>query len=273
MTKAAPVWLYALSLNEMRMLGFFFRHYDQWVDRYIIYDDGSTDETLAVLARRSDVEVRRFERVVADSFVESSRVWQNNVWKESRGQAAWVVVTAIDEHLYHRAMPDYLAQCRVAGVTALPALGFHMVSQTVPDPEETLAVTRRMGMASWEMSKLSLFDPSALAETNFAAGRHFAEPSGRVVYPEADEVLNLHYKFIDKAYLAARHRVLRQGLRDGDIEQGLGGQYDWSDAEFEVAWRRVSEAARDYTDPSVGFTTHVERWWRGKRYRGDPLRA
>jgi hypothetical protein len=44
-----------------------------------------------------------------------------------------------------------------------------------------------------------------------------------VIYPEADEVLNPHYKFIDKAYLAARHRVLRQGLRDGDIEQGVGG--------------------------------------------------
>ncbi|MDR3531492.1 MAG: glycosyltransferase family 2 protein [Rhodopila sp.] len=269
MTAAAPVWLYALSLNEMRMLAFFFRHYDPWVDRYIIYDDGSTDETLAVLAARPDVEVRRFERVHADSFVESSRVWQNNVWKESRGQAAWVVLTAIDEHLYNKAMPDYLARCRDAGVTAVPALGFHMISEAVPAPAETLARTRRMGMPTWEMNKLSLFDPSALDETNFSPGRHFAAPSGRVVYPEADEVLNLHYKFIDKAYLAARHRVLRQGLRDGDVEKGLGAQYAWSDAAFEDAWRRVSDAARDYTDPSIGFTTHIERWWRGKRFRGE----
>ena len=28
------------------MLAFFFRHYDPWVDRYVIYDDGSTDGSL-----------------------------------------------------------------------------------------------------------------------------------------------------------------------------------------------------------------------------------
>lgn len=268
MSRSAPVWLFALSLNEMRMLAFFFRHYDPWVDRYIIYDDGSTDETLNALAARPNVEVRRFERVQPDSFVESSRIWQNNVWKESRGRAAWVVLTAIDEHIYHSAMPAYLARCRKAGVTAIPALGFHMISEGVPDSNGTLSESCRTGMPSWEMNKLSLFDPAALTETNFYAGRHFAEPAGRVIYPESDEVLNLHYKFIDKPYLKARHRVLRQGLRDGDIAKGLGGQYDWSDAEFEDAWRRVSEAAKDRGDPTIGFATHLQRWWRGQRLGG-----
>jgi hypothetical protein len=268
MTAAAPVWLYALSLNEMRMLGFFFRHYEHWVDRFIVYDDGSTDGTLAALADHPRVEVRRFERTISDSFVQSSRAWQNSVWKESRGQAAWVVLAAIDEHLHHPSMPTYLDACRARGVTAIPALGFHMISDAVPAPGETLAQTRRTGMPSWEMSKLSIFDPSGLKETNFSAGRHFAEPTGCVVYPETDEVLNLHYKFIDRAYLRERHLVLREGLRDGDLAAGLGQQYDWSAAEFDDAWRRVAEAAVDYRDPRVGFTTHVQRWWRGKRSQG-----
>jgi hypothetical protein len=265
MTKAAPVWLYALSLNEMRMLAFFFRHYDQWVDRYIIYDDGSTDETLSVLASRPDIEVRRFERVCPDSFVDSARIWQNNVWKESRGQAAWVVVTAIDEHIHHESMSDYLARSAAAGVTAIPALGFDMVSDTVPDAGETLARTRRVGMPTSAMNKLSLFDPSGLTETNYSPGRHFADPAGRVVYPEVDELLLLHYKYVDKDYLRLRHRLLREGLRESDVQRGLGNQYHWSDVQFDNVWRWLSNSACDYADPSVGFTTHVDRWWRGAR--------
>jgi hypothetical protein len=45
-------------------------------------------------------------------------------WDESRGIADWVIVTDIDEHLYHLDLYNYLAQCRIRGVVFLvPALG------------------------------------------------------------------------------------------------------------------------------------------------------
>ena len=41
--------LYTLCWNDADMLGFFFRHYDRFVQRYIVYDDGSTDQSLEIL--------------------------------------------------------------------------------------------------------------------------------------------------------------------------------------------------------------------------------
>ena len=60
--------LYTVTWNEADILGFFFRHYDPWIDRYIVYDNGSEDETLALLRAHPRVEVRRFEWTAPGSF-------------------------------------------------------------------------------------------------------------------------------------------------------------------------------------------------------------
>src|SRR5690348_230198 len=122
------VHLYAQCWNEEFMLPFFFRHYDGFVDRYVIYDDGSTDQTLSILAKHPRVEVRRFVRAYAESFALSEQALSNECWKESLGEADWVIVTDIDEHLYHPAMWQYLEQASAAGLTLIPALGFQMIT-------------------------------------------------------------------------------------------------------------------------------------------------
>lgn len=254
--------LYTMAWNEERMLPFFFRHYDPWVDRYVVYDDGSTDATLAMLAAHPRVEVRRFQRTVPDSFVKSATRLQNEMWKESRGQADWVIVTAVDEHLYHPAIHRYLADCRQAGVSAVPALGYHMISESFPEPDETLSATRHMGTPHYEMCKLGLFNPTMIAETGFSLGRHFAEPVGQVVYPEIDELVNLHYKYMGRAYVRQRNGLLQTGLGRHDRKLGLGKQYLLAEQAFDEMWRGLEAKAVDCLDPLVGMHTHVNRWWR-----------
>ena len=75
------------------MLPYFFRHYDEFVDRYVFYDDNSTDGSLAILAGHPKVEVRPLARSDKDSFVLLSRDIHNECWKESRGMADWVLLT------------------------------------------------------------------------------------------------------------------------------------------------------------------------------------
>lgn len=261
------VHLYAQCWNDEWMLPFFFRHYDPLVDRYFIYDDGSTDATRSLLEAHPNVEPRRFVRADPDSFALSEQAFSNECWKQSRGEADWVIVTDIDEHLVHPAGRDYLALCSAADLTLIPALGFQMISERPPKPEETLAREYRLGAPQAYWIKPSIFDPDAIDEISFRPGRHRADPSGRVEVPGTDEMMLFHYKYMGFQQTLARHRMLRTGMRSKDLESGYGSQYFWSENELRAKWDDVAKHAVDTAavvrDP--GWRYPLKLWW--ERYR------
>lgn len=258
--------LYTLTWNDADMLPFFFRHYDGEVDRYIIYDDGSTDGTLTLLKAHPRVEVRRFVRGDSQSFVQSHRQMHESCWKESRGRADWVVVTAVDEHLHVRGttLREYLGAQKRAGTTYIPALGFQMISEEFPQADERLCQTRTRGAPFWEMNKLSVFDPSAIEETQFAPGRHSATPVGRLRLPERDELLLLHYKYLDFERTVLRHAQLRSGLGPRDHANGHATQYGWARERLRRDWDAAARRAIDTSSSDLRpWETHrAARWWR-----------
>lgn len=258
--------LYTVSLNEADMLGFFFRHYDPWVDRYYIYDDGSTDGTLELLRAHPRVTLRKFDRVHPDSFVDSHRVMQNESWKESRDVADWIVVTAIDEHLHCPGwtMRDYLDLCAAKGITCVPALGYNMIAEDFPGPDALLHETHTRGATDPVMCKLGLFDPQAVVETGFVHGRHAAVPTGRIKYPERDELLLLHYKSLGREHTLKRHQFLAAGLRERDKANQWGHHYHWSAEEFNAGWENMAAKAVDIAqgNPEEHGLPMSSRWWR-----------
>jgi hypothetical protein len=264
---AARVHLYAQCWNDAAMLPFFFRHYDRFVDRYVIFDDGSTDGSLALLRAHPRVELRQFVRNIPDSFALSEQALSNQCWKESRGRADWVIITDIDEHLCHPAMATYLRQCSAAGVTLLPALGFQMIGDELPGDDVLLCEACHHGMPWTQMMKASIFNPDAIAEINFALGRHGAAPAGEVRLPARDEILLLHYKYFNLARTHARHRELHAGLGPTDLANRWGHKYSWSLDELEADWRAVATAAVDvrrFAGPDA-VPYPLDKWWSGLR--------
>lgn len=247
------------------MLGFFFRHYERFVSRFVIYDNGSSDASPALLAERPDVEVRPFPASDPGSFVRSAQALQDECWKESRGAADWVIVTAIDEHLHHPRLEAYLRRCRRRGVTYMPALGFQMVARAFPRPDEHLASTHTVGAPYAMMSKLRIFDPDAIDETRFGIGGHGAAPQGRLRAPWRDELLLLHYKLLGLDYVRRRSAALGSRLPAGDRSRRFGDHYRPERVEQE--WEHFAERLVDLSDPSyVPWLDHAKgRWWRGPR--------
>lgn len=260
------IHLYTVCWNEADMLGFFFRQYDPIVDRYLVYDNGSTDGSLDILNAHPKVELRRFEQTHAESFVLSHQQFQNEAWKESRHEADWVIVTAIDEHLEvaGRNNRKYLKSVHNYGVTLIPAIGLQMISEDEPRQGERLASTRTLG-AFWDvMSKLSVFDPNKIVETNFTVGRHGAMPIGETRLPRCDELMLLHYKYLGFERTLARQAALGNKIGPADRANNFGYQYFWSPERLRADWDHVASNCVDIS--TSAFLPYripgLTRWWR-----------
>jgi hypothetical protein len=119
-----------------------------------------------------------------------------------------------------------------------------------------------VGCAWAQMSKLGIFRPDQISETNFTPGRHRAEFTGEMVFPERDEVLNLHYKYQDVDSTYRRHLAQEARLGPGDRERGFGHKYRWNKERLQQDFDKCRENAVDIhgRDP---HTEHPEpRWWR-----------
>jgi hypothetical protein len=257
------VHLYAVCWNEAHLLPFFFRNYEPWVQRFIIFDNGSTDGTQALLAAKPNVELRQFPWSDPGSFVRSHQNLHNSCWRESRGIADWVVVTAIDEHLHHPDMREFLRRCEQDGVTCVPALGHEMVTKEFPDSSAYLAEVHPYGVPKLAFNKLRLFKPDRV-EPSFAIGGHRARLTGEVIYPPRDDLLLLHYKHLGLEYVAERNRLLDTGLRTGDRAQGWGWHYRKDRAGLEKTFERLTRNAVDIRGPHyVAWRDHPHpRFWR-----------
>ncbi len=218
--------LYTISWNERRMLPFFLDYYGAWVDRIVVFDDASDDGTTEALARHPKVDLRAFPPK-GNSFVMAALALWQHAWKESRGQADWVIATNIDEFIHHpTGMRGYLERCRDAGVTIIHPRGYTMVGDRFPAPGASLVEHVRQGVAMMGHDKRQVFDPDAIAEINFGPGRHSCAPVGKVVEPAVAAASLLHYKYVDfMGYFLPRQRALGGRMLPHDRASGFGAHY------------------------------------------------
>jgi hypothetical protein len=256
------VHLYALCWNDRHMLEYFYRHYEPWVDEFFIFDDGSTDGSLEYIKSRSQTQLGTFHRSHSDSLLLSGKDFSDQIWRQSTGVADWVVITDLDEHLYHPTMRIYLERMSAEGVTAIPALGYQMLTEDLPQPGCVLSQAHTLGAPWRQMSKLSIFRPGEIEAADFAPGRHTVSFAGTVVYPQQDEVINLHYKYLGVSHTHHRHLMQRERLGSIDRANSWGHKYDWSESQLEADFEKLRAALVNVSEIDH-HTTHAEpRWWR-----------
>jgi hypothetical protein len=275
--------LYTLCWNEADMLGFFFRHYDPWVDLYFIYDDGSTDGSIEILKSHPKVELRKWERKFPNSFITSQWRWLNTVWQDSKGQADWVVIVDIDEYLFvpQISIRSKLDIYKENGVTLIPALGFEMLSEEFPDAEQDLVESESYGHYEKLMCKVSIFNPDKIEKMNFTSGRHFAKPIGSVNFPSKDELILGHFKNIGFDRTLKKQNALYGQLGTYDTSSGFGLRLASSKEKMREIWdRKMKECFHIvWSDFRNNQYPYAYIWWRpftqwlgyARNFLRDPL--
>jgi hypothetical protein len=214
------IHVYALTWNEHTLLPLFFKNY-KWADKIVFLDYGSDEKDLKMMRANKRVEVRPFpQREVDDEVI---RGVKNDVWKESRGVADWVIVQDFDEFSYNRNMPKALARLTDEGYTAVRSLGYDVVGRKTPRWFWRLRGWRNEGL-----DKVLVFNPTAIDKINYDIGAYKAEPTGRVnvfrtEFNPPKGVINLHFKMgCGVEYYIWRRMTTGQNLSKTNRAHGWG---------------------------------------------------
>ena len=218
--------LYMLVWNEISILPFVIKHYQQFCSKLTIYDNYSDDGSKE-LAESMGCTVIPFGTLGQLNDLHYLEV-KNNCWKGSK--ADYVIVCDADEVLQtitDGACPlelTYFALKRGKdkGVTIFKTQGWQIISDEMPK-ENITDITN--GWPFNNYSKSICFDPKAITEISFNPGAHKVVPVGNVVYSD-DTLYILHYRQLGGVErLMNRYREYMGRMSPVNRAKGYGSHY------------------------------------------------
>ncbi len=203
------IHLFTICWNEELLLPHFLSYYSNICEKIVVYDNFSSDNSVAICNMFAKVEVRQYytnETIRDDKYIQI----KNECWKQSRGKADWVIICDIDEFIYKPNLKEELLKSRKL-YTILRCKGYNMVSQILPKEETKLLDEIKEGVRSVSFDKCIVFNPDLIEEINYDIGAHTCMPIGIVKFSEYDFLL-LHYKFLNLNYILSRYKLLAARL-------------------------------------------------------------
>lgn len=219
------VHYYAVCWNEEAMLPFMFDYYEQFVDRFTIYDNYSDDNSKNIIRSHPNTEIIPFRTDGFNDTVHNDI--KNNCWKQSRGKADYVIVCDTDEFIYHCDIHQAITQLKCDKYSIVKPYGYNMYSTNYPvyDSQHLLTDQVKRGIRVPMFDKCILFDPHAIVEINYKPGAHECHPWGRVKKYRNEDIKLLHYKNIGLEQLLERNRAYASRLSKENTEKGYGAEY------------------------------------------------
>ncbi len=200
--------VYATCFNESAILPFFLEYYLSFCDEVVIYDNSSTDNSVAIVNSYPRTRVVSYD--TGENRDDILLIMKNNMWKEARPRFDFVIVVDPDEFVYYPNIKKLLRYCKKENITILHPKGFNMVSENFPQKGISIIDQIKNGVPEWHYSKKCVFNPNKIREINYTVGAHKAVPRGKVKYFSSPDLKLLHYRYIGLEYYLSKIKNARQ---------------------------------------------------------------
>lgn len=200
--------------NESRLVRYVFRHYDNIVSHYYIYDNDSTDNTRELILKNPKVTLYNYPGKVFDDF--EAREFKNTAWNPLQDYD-YIINADFDEFIYHPDLLAILELCKNNGIEIIKTKGFQMFSEVFPDTDKQIYEVIKMGVPDPNYSKPIIFSPKCYPD--FSLGAHIAHNTSLKMFDS--DIKLLHYKIFGNEFI---NLMLERNKRlsPHNIEAGLG---------------------------------------------------
>lgn len=217
--------------NEERMITYFLKHYEPWVDRIVFIDGNSTDGTLDLIraCKKGVLRVRDTNGLVDD---EDRMYVRNTYWHEFEDDTDVFIFVDPDEFVYHpcRNVRGVLSECQRRSIGLIQCHGYRMIGTETPPLWSDLTKIIRMGIRDTDYEKPCVWWMGV--NPIFTYGGHYAANKPTIITTAS--LMLLHYKHLSQEWI--QQRILRTQmaprnyeLHQGFLHDGREGKDGWLD--------------------------------------------
>ena len=239
------ITLYTFCYNEEEMLPFFLNHYSKMVDKIVVYNNESTDNSIKILENYKDslIEIRDWN--TENHYAEESLIHlKNNCWKDDI-ESDYIIVADIDEIIYHPKFKEFLRNNRT--VDCFKPMGYDMVSDNVPnDYSKEIYEIVKTGVFNEMYSKVALFKRKHVVESNYTPGAHMASFIGKQplkTYISKGDLKLFHYKCLSYEYVVKKHKNYSERRSEFSKKHGLGFHYDFGPEKILEEFNKIKNSS------------------------------
>lgn len=212
---------FTISYNEELMLPHFIKHYKQFCDKIVVFDNMSTDSTEKI-ALDSGCDVIKWKTEENDLNDSAYLEIKSNCYKSATGEYDWVIVVDTDEFISHKRGDSFvrveLERMKQLNIQLPDVEGYNMFSWDHDLTEDLSSINYAVPEKLY--SKLCVFNPSLNMSWDPGCHRcHLATD-----YKDSGLILK-HYKFINYDNLVSRSSLLASRLSEVNKRNKWGSHY------------------------------------------------